>query len=127
MIDESALLSLPAYGLPREQKHAFLTQELVALSRHHAAHCESYALMLAATGVKLDQVTAYEQLPALPVRLFKEFSLQSVPDEALYKTMTSSGTTGQPSSPTSAPVAPVWANFPTRPGLWCECFPRRGC
>ena len=95
MIDESALLSLPAYGLPHEQKHAFLTQELVALSRHHTTHCESYARMLAATGVELDQVTAYEQLPPLPVRLFKEFSLQSVPDEALYKTMTSSGTTGQ--------------------------------
>jgi phenylacetate-coenzyme A ligase PaaK-like adenylate-forming protein len=34
-------------------------------------------------------------LPFLPVRLFKELSLKSIPDEEVVKTMTSSGTTGQ--------------------------------
>ena len=95
MIDEAALLALPAYGLPREEKRAFLTGELTALSRHHAECCPEYAKMLAASGTNLASITAYEQLPPLPVRLFKEFALKSVPDEALYKTMTSSGTTGQ--------------------------------
>ena len=95
MIDHAALLALPPYGLAREEKHAFLTRELVALSRHHAANCPEYAAMLAATGTSLDRVTAYEALPPLPVRLFKEFALQSVPQEAVHKVMTSSGTTGQ--------------------------------
>lgn len=95
MIDEAALLALPPYGLAHAEKHAFLTGELLALSRHHAEHCPAYAKMLAASGVVLDGVTGFEQLPPLPVRLFKEFSLKSVPDEALYKTITSSGTTGQ--------------------------------
>ncbi|MDD3212749.1 MAG: acyl-protein synthetase [Eubacteriales bacterium] len=95
MIDQAALVSMPPYGLTKAEKHAFLTAELTALTKHHAAHCPEYAKMLAATGVSLEQITAYEQLPPLPVRLFKEFSLKSVPDEALYKTVTSSGTTGQ--------------------------------
>jgi hypothetical protein len=95
MLDQETLLALPPYGLPRQEKHAFLTAELTALTRLHAAGCPEYARMLAASGVVPDGVTAYEQLPPLPVRLFKEFSLQSVPNEALYRTVTSSGTTGQ--------------------------------
>ena len=95
MIDEATLLSMPPYGLARAQKHAFLTAELAALTQHHIRHCEPYARMMQAVGVDGRSLTAYEQLPPLPVRLFKEFTLQSVPEEALHKTMTSSGTTGQ--------------------------------
>lgn len=35
-----------------------------------------------------------EALPYLPVRLFKELALKSIPDSEVYKMMTSSGTTG---------------------------------
>ena len=51
--------------------------------------------MLQATGTNPEAEINYEQLPPLPVRLFKEFTLKSIPDEAVTKTMTSSGTTGQ--------------------------------
>ncbi|NLI21881.1 MAG: acyl-protein synthetase [Clostridiales bacterium] len=95
MIDEAALLAIPPYGLLREEKHAFLTRELRALTESHALRCPAYAAMLAATGTVPAAITAWEDLPPLPVRLFKEFTLTSVPDEALYKTITSSGTTGQ--------------------------------
>ncbi len=95
MTDEAELLSLPPYGLLEAEKHAFLTRELIALSRLHAQRCPAYARLLAAAGTKLDMVTSFEQLPPLPVRLFKEFDLKSVPGEAAGKTVTSSGTTGQ--------------------------------
>jgi len=95
MFDVNELPALPAYEWPREEKHAFLTRELCELTRHHAANCPEYARMLAASGVNVDDVQSFEELPFLPVRLFKEFSLKSVPDESLHKTMTSSGTTGQ--------------------------------
>jgi len=95
MFDVNELPALPAYEWPREEKHAFLTRELCELTRHHAANCPEYARMLAASGVNVDDVQSFEELPFLPVRLFKEFSLKSVPDENLHKTMTSSGTTGQ--------------------------------
>ncbi len=95
MTEPSALVSLPPYLWAKPEKDAFLTAELTALSRHHAAHCPEYARMLAATQTDLAQITDYRQLPALPVRLFKQFSLKSVADDALSKTVTSSGTTGQ--------------------------------
>ena len=95
MFDVNELPALPAYEWPREEKHAFLTRELCELTRHHAANCPEYARMLAASGVDVEKVQCFEELPFLPVRLFKEFSLKSVPDENLHKTMTSSGTTGQ--------------------------------
>jgi phenylacetate-coenzyme A ligase PaaK-like adenylate-forming protein len=95
MTEEAALLALPPYGLARAEKRAFLTGELTALTRRHAAACPEYAKMLAAAGVSPEAVASPEDIPPLPVRLFKEFSLKSVPDEAVFKTLTSSGTTGQ--------------------------------
>jgi len=95
MFDVNELPALPAYEWAHEEKHAFLTRELCELTRHHAANCPEYARMLAASGVNVDDVQSFEELPFLPVRLYKEYSLKSVPDESLHKTMTSSGTTGQ--------------------------------
>ncbi|MEA5015344.1 MAG: acyl-protein synthetase [Candidatus Limiplasma sp.] len=95
MTDLDTLLALAPYAMDKEEKHAFLTRELVALSRRHREGSPEYARMLAAWGCDLDQVQSHRELPFLPVRLFKEFSLSSVPQEALHKTMTSSGTTGQ--------------------------------
>ena len=36
-----------------------------------------------------------EDCPFLPVRMFKDMELKSIPEEEIFKTMTSSGTTGQ--------------------------------
>ncbi|MDD6143504.1 MAG: acyl-protein synthetase [bacterium] len=95
MFDVNQLPSLPAYDWAHEEKHAFLTRELCELTRHHAVLCPEYARMLKAWGTDVDKVQSFEELPFLPVRLFKEFSLKSVADEDLHRTMTSSGTTGQ--------------------------------
>lgn len=95
MTDLDTLLALPPYGLCKEEKHALLTKELSALCLHHKERCPEYGRMLAAWGVDPETVSGYEELPFLPVRLFKEFSLKSAADEELHKTMTSSGTTGQ--------------------------------
>ncbi|MBE5802305.1 MAG: acyl-protein synthetase [Clostridiales bacterium] len=94
-IDVGTLHTLPPYGMAHEEKHAFLTEELSALSVMHAARCPEYARMLEASGCNPANIGSFEQLPPLPVRLFKEFSLKSVPEEELHRTMTSSGTTGQ--------------------------------
>jgi len=101
MTDWDTLLSLPPYGMNREEKRLFLTRELTALCRHHQAGCPAYARILSAWGGGLtlggshSVAWDYEALPFLPVRLFKEFDLISVPEKSLHKTLTSSGTTGQ--------------------------------
>ena len=43
----------------------------------------------------MDHLPSYEELPFLPVRIFKEFEMRSCSKEEVVKTMTSSGTTGQ--------------------------------
>ena len=73
MFDVNELPALPAYEWAHEEKHAFLTHELCELTRHHAQNCPEYARMLAASGVEVDKVQSFEELPFLPVRLFKEF------------------------------------------------------
>ncbi len=96
MADESSsFLDWPVYELARADKRARLEAELNALTRHHAAHCEPYARVLAAHGVDPQQDRALEELPFLPVRLFKHRLLASVPNEQVFKVLTSSGTSGQ--------------------------------
>ncbi len=83
------------YFLDRQQKAAFLDERIQELTRHHYAHCAPYRKMLDAAGFDPETAFHYTDAPFLPVRLFKELELKSVPDEDVVKTMTSSGTTGQ--------------------------------
>lgn len=89
------ILNIPPYSLSREEKGILLTERLVDLTKLHQEKCSEYARILESTSFDVDQVKSYKELPFLPVRLFKELELKSVPKEEVVKTMTSSGTTGQ--------------------------------
>jgi hypothetical protein len=88
------LLASPPFALATAEKSRLLGAALSELTAHHAANCAPYAGILVGAGH--DGVAAgIADTPFLPVRLFKELDLKSIPDEALFKTLTSSGTTGQ--------------------------------
>lgn len=89
------ILNIPPYSLNREEKEKLLTERLVELTKLHQENCPEYARILESISFDVDQVKSYKDLPFLPVRLFKELELKSVPKEEVVKTMTSSGTTGQ--------------------------------
>lgn len=89
------LLELDPYSLDKKQKSKFLTEELKNLTEFHRRHCQSYDNMLKGINYKPKNVESYEDLPFLPVSLFKTLELKSIPDTKIFKTMTSSGTTGQ--------------------------------
>lgn len=95
MTDFNALLEIPPYSLDKSAKMAALTEELKRLTKHHIDACPAYARMMRALGLDLDKVKTYEDLPFLPVSLFKDLTLKSVSDAEVFKTLTSSGTTGQ--------------------------------
>lgn len=95
MIDLTAWHALPPYSLDRDAKTAMLTKGLVELTIGHAARCLPYRQMIDALGFKPGMAKSVMDIPFLPVRLFKELDLLSVPREEIVKTMTSSGTTGQ--------------------------------
>lgn len=89
------ILNIPPYSLNEEEKGKLLTERLVELTKHHQQNCPEYRNMLEAIRFNVDEVKTYKDLPFLPVRLFKEMDLKSVPQDEIVKTMTSSGTTGQ--------------------------------
>ncbi len=95
MTDFNGLLEIPPYSLDKAAKTAALTEELKRLTKHHIDACPAYARMMRAVEPDLDKVQTYEDLPFLPVSLFKDLTLKSIPDADVFKTMTSSGTTGQ--------------------------------
>lgn len=95
MFEFNTFLETPPYGLDRTAKAKALTEALKDLSAYHIAHCEPYARMMRAVGFDPATCTSYEQIPFLPVSLFKDLELRSIPPEDVFKTLTSSGTTGQ--------------------------------
>lgn len=89
------ILEIPPYSLDKTKKQKLLTERLCELTKFHMEHCPEYHAILKSIGFDLSQIDSYADLPFLPVRLFKEMELKSIPKEAVVKVMTSSGTTGQ--------------------------------
>lgn len=89
------ILEFPPYSLYAKEKEKLLTERLVELTKLHRERCPEYQRILEAIDFDVDKVSSYRDLPYLPVRLFKNLELKSVPQEDVVKTMTSSGTTGQ--------------------------------
>lgn len=83
--DFEYLFSLPPYSLDHGEKEKLYGAFLKKLSAHHSRNCPPYQRIVNVAG---------ENAP-LPVRLFKQYELRSIPPEQVIKTMTSSGTTGQ--------------------------------
>ena len=88
-------LDWPIYGLAHGEKSLRLAAELTRLTWHHAACCAPYARILKARGVTPDTAFGLEQVPFIPVRLFKNYELMSICPDQIFKVLTSSGTTSQ--------------------------------
>ena len=89
------LLQISPYSLDRTEKEKILTERLIELTEFHRQNCPEYVDMLNTISYEKQKISSYKDLPFLPVRLFKELSLKSVPQDEVVKTMTSSGTSGQ--------------------------------
>lgn len=89
------MLEISPFCLDKEEKKKLLDKELIALSKEHYKNCKKYRAMMDMQGCDFDKINSYEKIPFLPVGLFKEMELRSIEKEEIFKTMTSSGTTGQ--------------------------------
>jgi phenylacetate-coenzyme A ligase PaaK-like adenylate-forming protein len=63
------------------------------LTKHHKRNCKVYSDYV--DSMFDDCPKSLKDIPYLPVRAFKEFDLYSVPEQDIFKTMYSSGTTGK--------------------------------
>lgn len=80
-----------------ERKRSELLAELNALTRHHREACPAFDRMCATFHPDGDPAASLEQVPFVPVGLFKSMELRSVPEGDVHRVMRSSGTTGQTS------------------------------
>jgi len=88
------ILKLNVFETPQAAKEAVFLSYLNELTNHHKKNSNAYHSILTAFGLK-SEFQSMSDVPFLPVSLFKELDLKSVADEDVFKTMTSSGTTGQ--------------------------------
>lgn len=82
------------YHLTQYEKEKYLLGKLNRLSDFHDKHCEDYSKMMHKSNQHLHAMKI-EEVPYLPVQLFKLLNLKSISDEEILKVLTSSGTTGQ--------------------------------
>lgn len=95
MVNYEELYSIPPFSLTKSEKQQLFVEELKALTNYHISHCKYYENMMKAIDFSIANIKSVQDIPFLPVALFKELDLKSIPDNAIFKTLTSSGTTGQ--------------------------------
>lgn len=88
------LWSADPFTLTQDQKQSLLMPMLNGLDAHHRQACPEYE-RIARLGFGRGRYSDLESLPYLAVRLFKSFSLKSIHDNDVFKTLQSSGTTSQ--------------------------------
>lgn len=89
------LLLRQPYDLKRDAKRGVLADMLGALTERHAQACPAYQRVLSALSYQPKALPLPEEVPFLPVRMFKQHELCSVPPEQVQKVLTSSGTSSQ--------------------------------
>lgn len=83
------------YALQKKEKEELLLGHLNELTEMHRERCKAYANYLDAIGYVRNHAKKLEEVPFVPIGIFKELDMQSIPDEDIFKTMLSSGTSGQ--------------------------------
>lgn len=83
------------YTYDKLRKTTFFLKELLDLFDYHCKNSKEFNRMMFTVNFDKKNIRFIEDLPFIPVRLFKLFDLLSVPRDQIVKTMTSSGTTGQ--------------------------------
>ena len=68
------------YALDRKSKKLLLLSTLQELTMFHYQNCVGYRNILNSITFDIKKQKDYEDLPFLPVRLFKELDLYSVPE-----------------------------------------------
>ncbi len=89
------ILSISPFSLGKTEKEKLFNEYLGELTFLHYKNCSEYRRMLDAIGYNPTHISSYYDIPFLPVSLFKDMDLLSIPKKDIFKTMTSSGTTGQ--------------------------------
>ncbi len=95
MIDIDEIFTIKPFSLKKQEKLDFYTKHLFLLTKKNYDFCFEYRKILDSLRYDFNENYSIEDIPFLPVRIFKEFNLSNVKEERITKTITSSGTSGQ--------------------------------
>lgn len=88
-------LRQPPFSLSLAEKNHEFLNIINNLTSFHRIHCSPYERIIEGLfGADVHPI-ALDEVPFIPVRLFKSLQLRSVDSQEIQKTMTSSGTSGQ--------------------------------
>lgn len=90
----TSVLDWPTFDMAAPEKQEKLLGEMLRLTEMHMAACSPYQLVINKLYASLENMESLQDVPFIPVRLFKHQRLLSVPEQNIIKTMTSSGTSG---------------------------------
>ena len=85
-MNRTEFLENEPYSVSQADKDSFYREQMKQMTANHRKACVAYDDICNGLG---------EETPYLPVTLFKDIDLKSVPDEEVIKKITSSGTSGQ--------------------------------
>jgi phenylacetate-coenzyme A ligase PaaK-like adenylate-forming protein len=88
-------LNINPYSLKKKDKLKKYLNYINKLTVHHYKNCKIYGKIIKNLKFKIKKKNNLENFPMLPVRIFKKYSLQSVPKNKIIKKLVSSGTSGQ--------------------------------
>ena len=88
------------YGLAKSKKKSYFAKIMKELTELHYDKCEYYANIIDTLYPRSlnDDLSVMENIPFIPVSIFKKMKMHSVNDKDIFKTLSSSGTSSsQPS------------------------------
>lgn len=93
-MDYDQLLKQPPFGVDQKTKELWYCEMFEKLVKDHEKRCEKYRYFIKA--MKMAKTyRSIDEIPMLPVGLFKRQELKSIKEEEIFKTITSSGTSNQ--------------------------------
>ena len=98
MRDLEKLLSEDPYSMDIQKKNLFFKNYLNKLTLHHLNNSKEYKKLISYLGYSISKKNEIDEIPFIPVRLFKELKLLSVNKEKVIKVLSSSGTSGNKTS-----------------------------
>jgi phenylacetate-coenzyme A ligase PaaK-like adenylate-forming protein len=86
--------NIEQYSLDKTAKGGILLDLLNEVHTHHYEHSSEYKRITEKLFDDRKTISTINELPFIPISLFKQRTLKSIPDDQVYKVITSSGTTG---------------------------------
>ena len=78
-----------------DNKNSLFVDEINKLTMYHYNNCKQYKIILDTLNFSPSKNYPLNEIPYLPVRIFKDYDLMSIPEKDIFKIIRSSGTSGQ--------------------------------